>query len=135
MFSSTVFYSLHVVFVPFHFFLTLLAKAKSRSTTTLYYSYGVALSLLLITLQILPNNPCNNPYRHSPLLINLRHGKAHIILFPGCPVTIAGMGHRNDTVGQPDIDHSFMNIRYLSRILALDTAFFQVFMVCPGSRS
>ena len=45
------------------------------------------------------------------------------------------MNHRIDTVGQPDIHNTLMNVRHLSGILALDTAFFQVFMVCVKGQS
>ena len=36
------------------------------------------------------------------------------------------MGYRIDAVGEPDIDHAFMNIGDLSGVLALDAALLQV---------
>lgn len=77
-------------------------------------------------LQILPDDPCNDPHGHAPFFIQTCHGKAHIILLAGSPVVIAGVGHRIDTVGEPDIDHAFMHVCDLAGIFALDAAFFQV---------
>ena len=76
-------------------------------------------------LQILPYDTRNDPHSHSLFLVNLCHGKAHIVLFPRCPIIIAGMGHCIDAVRQADIYHSLMHVRHLSGILALDTTFFR----------
>ncbi len=86
--------------------------------------------MLPLHLQILPYDPRNNPHSHAPFLVNLCHGKAHVILFPRCPVIVAGMGHRIDTVGQADIYHALIHVCHPSGILALDAALFQVLMVC-----
>lgn len=81
------------------------------------------LSLLGIS-QILPDDSGNDPHSHAPFFINPGDSKAHIILFAGSPVVIAGVGHSVHAVGQPDIDHAFMYVRDLAGILALDAAFF-----------
>ena len=75
-------------------------------------------------LQILPDDPGNDPHGHAPFFINPGDGKAHIILLAGSPVVIAGVGHSIHAVRQADIDHALMYIRDLAGILALDAAFF-----------
>ena len=53
-------------------------------------------------------------------------GKGYIILLSGHPVVIAGMSHRIDAVGEPDIDHALMHIGHFSGVFALDSALLQV---------
>ena len=53
-------------------------------------------------------------------------GKGYIILLPGHPVVIAGMGHRIDAIGKPDINHTLVYIGYFSGILALDSALLEI---------
>ncbi len=84
------------------------------------------------------------PTGHAPLHIQTGDGKGHIILLSGHPVVVAGVGYRIDAIGEPDIDHAFMNIGDLSGVLALDAALLQVVPVsvfrsaldvgpgCPG---
>ena len=73
--------------------------ASRISFAALLFSEIYFMIVRLSLLQILPYNPCNDPHSHAPFLVNLRHGKAHIVLFTGCPVIVAGMGHRINTVG------------------------------------
>ena len=80
----------------------------------------------IFALQVLPDDPRDDAHGHAPLHIQAGDGKRHIILLSGHPVVIAGMSHRIDAVGEPDIDHAFMNIGDLSCILALDAALLQV---------
>ena len=81
---------------------------------------------LCIVLQVLPDDPRDDTHGHAPLHIQAGDGKRHIILLAGHPVVVAGVRYRIDTVGEPDIDHTFMNIGDLSCILALDAALLQV---------
>ena len=77
-----------------------------------------------ISLQILPNNPCNNPHSNASFFIQLGHRKADIILFTGSAVIEAGVGHCVDAVGEADIDHALVHICYFAGVLALDAALF-----------
>ena len=77
-------------------------------------------------LQILPDDPRDDAHGHAPLHIQAGDGKGHIILLAGHPVVIAGVGYRIDAIGEPDIDHTFMNIGDLSGVFALDAALLQV---------
>ena len=77
-------------------------------------------------LQILPDDPRDDAHGHAPLHIQADGGKGHTILLSGHPVVVAGVGYRIDAIGEPDIDHAFMNIGDLSGVLALDAALLQV---------
>ena len=80
----------------------------------------------LLLLQVLPDDPRDDAHGHAPLHIQTGDGKGHIILLSGHPVVVAGVGYRIDAIGEPDIDHTFMNIGDLSCILTLDAALLQV---------
>ena len=71
-------------------------------------------------LQILPDNPRNDPYCHAPFFVQLGDGKADIIFLAGSAVIKAGMGHGIDAVGKADIDHALMHICDFAGIFALD---------------
>lgn len=77
-------------------------------------------------LQVLPDDPRDDANGHASLHIQAGDGKGHIILLSGHPVVVAGVGYRIDAIGEPDIDHAFMNIGDLSGVLALDAALLQV---------
>ena len=96
-----------------------------QSEFQLHMLYAMSIKLL----QILPDDPGNDPHSHAPFFINPGDSKAHIILLAGSPVVVAGVGHSIHAVRQADIDHAFMYIRDLAGILALDAAFFQIVMV------
>ena len=81
---------------------------------------------LLLYLQVLPDDPRDDAQGDAPLHIQMGDGKRYIILFPGRPVVIAGVGHRVDTIGKPDIDHALVYIGHFPGVFALDTAFLQV---------
>ena len=80
----------------------------------------------LLLLQVLPDDARDDAHGHAPLHIQAGDGKGHIILLSGHPVVVAGVGYRIDAIGEPDIDHAFMNIGDLSGVLALDAALLQV---------
>ena len=80
----------------------------------------------LLLLQVLPDDPRDDAHGHAPLHIQADGGKGHTILLSGHPVVVAGVGYRIDAIGEPDIDHAFMNIGDLSGVLALDAALLQV---------
>ena len=78
------------------------------------------------TLQVLPDDPRDDAHGYATLHVQAGDGKGHIILFPGHPVVIAGVGHRIDAVGKPDIDDALVDIGDLAGVLALDAALLQV---------
>ncbi len=79
-------------------------------------------------LQILPDNPGNDAHSHAMLFINPCYSEAHIILFARGAVVVAGVRHSIDTIGEADVDDTFMYVRHLAGIFALDAAFLQVVM-------
>ena len=79
--------------------------------------------------EILADNSGDNSDRYPTLFVNSRHRKAHIILFSGHPLVIAGVSHCIHPIGKPDINDTFMNVRNLTCILTLNPAFFQIFAV------
>ena len=80
-------------------------------------------------LQILPDDPCDNPHGHAAIHIQAGNGKGHIILLPRHPVVIAGVRHRIDAVSKPDIDDALMHIGDRAGVFALDAALLQVVSV------
>ena len=64
----------------------------------------------LLLLQVLPDDPRDDAHGHAPLHIQTGDGKGHIILLSGHPVIIAGVRHRIDAVGKPDIDDALVDI-------------------------
>ena len=82
-----------------------------------------------ICLQVLPDDPGNNTYGHTPLHIQTGDSKRYIVLFAGHPVVIAGMGCRIDAIGEAHIDNALVDICDTAGILALDTALLQVVSV------
>ena len=77
-------------------------------------------------LQVLPDDPGNNTYGHTPLHIQTGDSKRYIVLFAGHPVVIAGVGYRIDAIGEAHIDNALVDICDTAGILALDTALLQV---------
>ena len=77
-------------------------------------------------LQVLPDDPRDDAHGYATLHVQAGDGKGHIILFPGHPVVIAGVGHRIDAVGKSDIDDALVDIGDLAGVLALDAALLQV---------
>lgn len=61
-----------------------------------------------ICLQVLPDDPGNNTYGHTPLHIQTGDSKRYIVLFAGHPVVIAGMGCRIDAIGEAHIDNALV---------------------------
>ena len=77
-------------------------------------------------LQVLPDDPGDNTYGHTPLHIQTGDSKRYIVLFAGHPVVIAGVGYRIDAIGEAHIDNALVDICDTAGILALDTALLQV---------
>lgn len=61
-----------------------------------------------------------------PFLINMRHHKGYLILFPDCPAVIAGVGNGIDTDGEPDKDGAFMDVFHSSGVFSLNLTFFHI---------
>ena len=80
----------------------------------------------LLLLQVLPDDPRDDAHGNTSFHVQAGDGKGHIILFPGHPVVVAGVGHRIDAVGKPDIDDTLVDIGDLAGVLALDAALLQV---------
>ena len=81
---------------------------------------------VMLTLEVLPNDACNDAQCHAAFFIQTGHSKADIILFTGHTEIKAGMGNGIYTVGEADIHNSFVDICYLTGIFALDAAFSQI---------
>ena len=77
-------------------------------------------------LQILFDDTGDDSHRNAAFFINVGDGKADIILFPRHAPVIAGVCHGVDPISKADINHSFVYIRDLSRIFALDAAFLEI---------
>ena len=73
-------------------------------------------------LNILLNNPRNQPYRHVAIRINPCHHEADFILFSGESVIVAAMGDCIDTDMEADENSAFMDVRDGSSIFALNLA-------------
>lgn len=78
------------------------------------------------TLNILPNNPRNQPNRYIPLFIDPGDHEADIIFLARHPVVVAAMGDSIDADLEPDEDSAFMDVRDRSGIFALDLAFAKI---------
>lgn len=61
-------------------------------------------------LQVLPDDPGDNTYGHTPLHIQTGDSKRYIVLFAGHPVVIAGVGYRIDAIGEAHIDNALVDI-------------------------
>lgn len=77
---------------------------------------------LWIKLDILFDNPRNQPHRHIPLCINPRHYKTDLILLSRHPVVITAMSDGIHADVKPDEYGALMDIRDCPGILALDLA-------------
>ena len=77
-------------------------------------------------LQILLDDTGDDSHRNAAFFINVGDGKTDIILFPRHAPVIAGVRHGVDPIGKADINHSFVYIRDLSRIFALNAAFLEI---------
>ena len=71
------------------------------------------------TLQVLPDDPRDDAHGYAAFHIQAGDGKGHIIFLAGHPVVVAGVGHRIDAVGKPDIDDALVDIGDFAGILAL----------------
>ena len=71
-------------------------------------------------LQVLPDDPRDDAHSYATLHVQAGDGKGHIILFPGHPVVIAGVGHRIDAVGKPDILKGFNDLKTKYPSLAIE---------------
>lgn len=77
-------------------------------------------------LDILPNNPRNQPDGHIPFCVNPRDHEADIILLAGHPVVVAAVGDGVDADMEADEDGALMDVRDRPGILALNLALAQV---------
>ena len=77
-------------------------------------------------LDILLDNPRNQPNCHIPVCINPRHHEADIIFLAGHPVVIAAVGNGVDADVEADEYGALVDVRDGSGILALDLALAQV---------
>mgnify|MGYP000644741074 CR=1 FL=1 len=70
-----------------------------------------------------------------PFLINMRHHKGYLILFPDCPAVIAGVGNGIDTDGEPDKDGAFMDVFHSSGVVFPESYSFFMFslLVLPST--
>jgi len=68
---------------------------------------------VILDLQILSDNPGNDAHCHAMLFINPCHSEAHIILLAWGAVVVAGVRHSIDTIGEADVDDTFMYVRHL----------------------
>ena len=71
----------------------IILKSETYGAATIRVPAPYDLCHIYKILQILPDDPGNNPHSHAPFFINPGDGKAHIILLAGSPVVIAGVGH------------------------------------------
>lgn len=83
-------------------------------------------SAIPLQLNILLNNPRNQPHRHIPLFIDPRDHETDIILLARHPAVIAAMGDSIDADLEPDEYSALMNVRDCSGIFALDLALAEV---------
>lgn len=77
---------------------------------------------LPIFLNILLNNPRNQPNRHIPFRIDPRDHETHIIFLTGHPVVVAAVGHGIDADVEADEYGALVDVRDRPGILALDLA-------------
>ncbi len=73
-------------------------------------------------LNILLNNPRDQPQRHIPIRINSRYHEADLILLSGKAVIVAAMGDGVDADMEADENSAFMDVRDGSGIFALNLA-------------
>lgn len=73
-------------------------------------------------LDILLNNPRNQPHCHVPIGINPCNHEADVILLAGHPVVIAAVGNGVDADVEADEYGALMDVRDRPGILALDFA-------------
>lgn len=78
-------------------------------------------------LNILLNNPRNQPNCHVAIRINPCHHEAHLILLSRETVIVAAMGDCIDTDVEADENSAFMDVRDGSGIFALNLALTQIF--------
>lgn len=79
-------------------------------------------------LDILLDNPRNQPHCHVPVCINPRYHETDIILLAGHPVVIAAVGDCVDADVEADEDSAFVDVRDRPGVLALNLAFTQVLL-------
>lgn len=73
-------------------------------------------------LDILLDNPRNQPNCHIPVCINPRHHETDVILLARHPVVIAAVGNGVDADVEADEYCALMDVRDRPGILALDLA-------------
>ena len=79
-------------------------------------------------LDILFNNPRNQPHCHVPVGINPCYHETDIIFLAGHPVVIAAVGDCVDADVEADEDSAFVDVRDRSGVFALNLAFTQVLL-------
>lgn len=79
-------------------------------------------SAIPLQLNILLNNPRNQPHRHIPVRINPCYYEADLILLSGKAVIVAAMGDCVDADVEADEDSAFVDVRDRPGVLALDLA-------------
>ena len=79
-------------------------------------------------LNILLNNPRNQPHCHVPVCINPRDHETDFILLAGHPVVIAAVGDCVDADVEADEDSALVDVRDRPGIFALDLALAQVLL-------
>lgn len=77
-------------------------------------------------LNILLNNPRNQPDCHIPVLINPGDNEADLIFLTRHPAVIAAMGNRVDSDMETYKDSTFVDVSNDTGIFALNLAFAQV---------
>lgn len=85
-------------------------------------------SAIPLQLNILLNNPRNQPHRHIPVRINPCYYEADLILLSGKAVIVAAMGDCVDADMEADEDSAFMDVRDGSGIFTLNLALAQIFL-------
>lgn len=78
-------------------------------------------------LDILLNNPRNQPHCDVPICINPCHNEANLILFAGEAVIVAAMGDCIDADVETDEDSALMDVCDRSGIFTLNLALSQIF--------
>ena len=79
-------------------------------------------SAIPLQLNILLNNPRNQPHRHIPVRINPCYHEAHLILLSGKAVIVAAMGDCIDADMEADENSAFVDVRDRSGIFTLNLA-------------
>ena len=83
-------------------------------------------SAIPLQLNILLNNPRNQPHRHIPVRINPCYYEADLILLSGKAVIVAAMGDGVDADMEADENSAFMDVRDGSSVFALNLALTQI---------